>query len=97
MENLNDNLQYFKQMRDDSLEHFNDLIKQYGLYSEEQLHKSLDTVLRKCKQLKLLEDIKIAHTISNDRLKLVEALSEIKNDDGEPYFNIEYIRKNLIK
>jgi len=56
-------IEYLREKRDDELNHFNDLIKQYGLYNDEQLHKRLNTLLRKCKQVKLAEDALIIYRI----------------------------------
>jgi uncharacterized protein Yka (UPF0111/DUF47 family) len=62
-------LNYLIERRDDALDHFNDLIKQYGLYNDEQLHKSLDTVLRICKQVKLAEDTLILYNLAKNNNK----------------------------
>lgn len=56
-------IDYFTERRDDALEHFNDKVKQYGLYGDEDLYKALDTVLKVSKQLKVAEDTAIVFTI----------------------------------
>jgi hypothetical protein len=62
-------LEYLIERRNDALNHFNDLIKQYGLCSDEQLHKSLDTLLRTCKHVKLAEDALLWHTLAKNKIK----------------------------
>lgn len=64
-------IEYFKERRDDALEHFNDVLK-INNYTIESIHKSLDTVLRTNEQLKLMEDCLFMLRImqsNNERLK----------------------------
>jgi hypothetical protein len=62
-EDINVDIEYLTEKRDNELNHFNDLIKQYGLYNDELLHKRLDTLLRLCKHLKIAEDALMVYKI----------------------------------
>lgn len=55
-------LEYLITKRDDALEHFVDKLKSH-LLTDEQLHTSLNTVLRLNKQVKLMEDALVAYRI----------------------------------
>ena len=56
-------IEYFKERRDDSLEHFNDVLRANN-YTGESIHQSLDIVLRANEQLKTLEDCLIVYRIA---------------------------------
>ena len=56
-------IEYFKERRDDSLEHFNDVLRANN-YTRESIHQSLDIVLRANEQLKTLEDCLIVYRIA---------------------------------
>ena len=55
-------LKYLTEKRDNALEHFNQKLKSHQS-TDENLHKSLDGVLRINKQVKLLEDIVVILSI----------------------------------
>lgn len=63
MENLEllEAIDYLTKRRDKVLDYFIDKVKNYRLYTDEDLHKSLDTVLRMCRQIKELEESKITY------------------------------------
>jgi hypothetical protein len=64
-------IKYLTERRDDALEHFNDVLKTNN-YTVESIHRSLKSVLRTNKQLKLMEDCLFMLNImqsNNERLK----------------------------
>jgi hypothetical protein len=95
MENLEGDLQYFREKRDDAIDHFAEKLKD-GIHTGEELHKSLDVVLRLCKQVKVAEDAQIIYRVTKDKVELLQKLSEIKDDNDNPYFSVEFL-KNLLK
>jgi hypothetical protein len=63
MSELQDTIEYFEERRDKALNYFIDKVKNYRLYNDEDLHKSLNTVLRICRQLKTMEDAALVYNI----------------------------------
>jgi hypothetical protein len=56
-------IEYFTERRNDSIEHFNDVLKANN-YTRESIHQSLDIVLRANEQLKTLEDCLVVYRIA---------------------------------
>jgi hypothetical protein len=61
MNELKDTIEYFEKRRDKALNYLIDKVKNYRLYSDEDLHKSLNLVLRICRQLKTIEETAMEH------------------------------------
>lgn len=67
---LNKDLEYLTEKRNDNIDHFSEKLKCYGLYSEDELRQSFETVLRTCKQLKMVEDAMIIYRITKEKNEL---------------------------
>ena len=59
-------LEYLTYKRDDALEHFNNKLKSH-LSTDEELHKSLDSVLRMNRQVKMMEDVIVVSRLSGNK------------------------------
>ena len=59
---LHGDVEYLIEKRDDAIEHFSEKLKN-SMYSEDELRRSFETVLRTCKITKLAEDAMIVYII----------------------------------